>query len=670
MTPTQTATSDQPTPTLTPTEVITGRVASSQAVNVRQGPGTIYDLEFVLRSGAQFTASGQNKDATWLKIRSEDGRSGWIASSLVRLDTSLPDPGYVLRNADWTPVEREFDGVPMMLVPAGCFDMGSENGASDERPVHEQCILEPLWIDKTEVTQEQFRRFGGVQARPSVFQGEDLPVENITWFEARDFCALRGARLPSEAEWEYAARGPDNLAYPWGDTFESPRVVFRQTAGGSTNEVGTLGSNASWVGALDLIGNVWEWTESDYAPFPFSGMGVTPPINTSSSTLRVLRGGSYTSPAENLNALRRFAPQATYIYSNIGVRCVKDHESGESIDPDSADSSTVESMVEATSAFELPQNLPILINSVEIPGRVISPQSVNVRSGPGTNYGIIAVAQPGEIVTAVGISTTGDWVRIRVAAERVGWISSSFVELDGSFDDSGLILRNLDWDPVIRDFGAANMVLVPSGCFEMGTEGAEPALRPTHVVCIEKPYWLDQTEVTQAQFESSGGIKAKPNYFTGSSNPVEQVTWFEARDYCLSIGARLPSEAEWEFAARGPDGLTYPWGNEPTSDVASVLSEPRARTAAVGRYPDGASWVGALDMSGNVWEWTSSVYAGYPYGSQSESEATSADLQRVIRGGSWVYDPRDLRSVIRSRIGPSYWNKYLGFRCARDYDGS
>nr|MCU0499970.1 SUMF1/EgtB/PvdO family nonheme iron enzyme [Anaerolineae bacterium] len=116
-------------------------------------------------------------------------------------------------NADWPPFIHQFeDRVPMVLVPPGCFSMGSTD-FSDAIPVHEQCFDQTFWIDQTEVTQGQFARLGGVQADPSDYSGENRPVEDITWFEARDFCELRGARLPTEREWEYAARGVESWIY-------------------------------------------------------------------------------------------------------------------------------------------------------------------------------------------------------------------------------------------------------------------------------------------------------------------------------------------------------------------------------------------------------------------------------------------------------------------------
>ena len=197
-------------------------------------------------------------------------------------------------NNDWTPVEREFDGVTMVLVPAGCFMMGSGTGDSDERPVHEQCFDAPFWIDKTEVTQAQFARLGGVKANDNRFTGDDRPVERITWFEARDFCELRGGRLPTEAEWEYAAGGVESWVYPWGDIWDGDHTIHSGNSNSQTADVGSRPSGASWVGALDMSGNVWDWTNSLYEAYPYDvDDGRERDTENSTDVLRVLRGGSW-----------------------------------------------------------------------------------------------------------------------------------------------------------------------------------------------------------------------------------------------------------------------------------------------------------------------------------------------------------------------------------------
>ncbi len=199
---------------------------------------------------------------------------------------------------------HNFKGVPMVLVPAGCFTMGSEDGDSDERPAHEQCFDAPFWIDRTEVTQAQFAALGGAAAMGSFFTGDNLPVEQITWSEARDFCAQRDARLPTEAEWEYAARGPDGLIYPWGDEWVGEDATWSGSSGGQTADVGSRTGGASWVGALDMSGNVWEWTSSLYRPYPYDAAdGREDPASTEGQ--RALHGGSWFNNSDELRAARR-----------------------------------------------------------------------------------------------------------------------------------------------------------------------------------------------------------------------------------------------------------------------------------------------------------------------------------------------------------------------------
>lgn len=196
-------------------------------------------------------------------------------------------------NMAWTPLERDFDGVPMVYVPQGCYFMGSGHGNANELPVNEVC-LDAFWIDKYEVWQEQFNDNGGQQAERPYFRGEMRPVENISWIEARNYCALRDARLPTESEWEYAARGWDNWVYPWGNQFPDEPEDFAVFDQSRTAFVGTDRRNAgaSWVGALDMSGNVWEWVSTSYAAYPYRADDGREDIENA-STERVLRGGSW-----------------------------------------------------------------------------------------------------------------------------------------------------------------------------------------------------------------------------------------------------------------------------------------------------------------------------------------------------------------------------------------
>lgn len=146
------------------------------------------------------------------------------------------------------------------------------------------------------------------------------------------------------------------------------------------------------------------------------------------------------------------------------------------------------------------------------------------------------------------------------------------------------------------------------------------------------------------------------------------MTWFEAFAYCRWRGGRLPTEAEWEWAARGPDNRVYPWGN--TFDAKRVIYRDNSggKTAVVNANTrqDGPSWVGAIDMSGNVWEWVSSQYQPYPYHSEDGRESLRNDKEaRVLRGGSWDDVGDSLRAAYRNGLSPSIEYGYFGFRCAR-----
>jgi formylglycine-generating enzyme required for sulfatase activity len=234
---------------------------------------------------------------------------------------------------------------------------------------------------------------------------------------------------------------------------------------------------------------------------------------------------------------------------------------------------------------------------------------------------------------------------------------------------------NRDWqvlypDGFQRTFeDRVTMVLVPAGCFMMGIINGYGDEQPVNEQCFDEAFWIDLTEVTQADFERLGGVQATLSFFRGDQLPVEQITWFEARDFCARRGARLPTEAEWEYAARGPDGLVYPWGNEWDED-AVWFGNANEQTSSVGSRPAGASWVGALDMSGNVWEWVSSVYEPYPYAAddgREEDTGDRTDVQRMLRGGSWWYygNPDVFRAAVRGRDNPDIRHNDVGFRCAR-----
>jgi formylglycine-generating enzyme required for sulfatase activity len=231
------------------------------------------------------------------------------------------------------------------------------------------------------------------------------------------------------------------------------------------------------------------------------------------------------------------------------------------------------------------------------------------------------------------------------------------------------------------------MVYVPAGEFMMGCNKAvdkkcDPDEKPYHKVYLNA-YYIDKYEVTVAQYtECVNAGKCTPgnsgdfcNYGREDrqNHPINCVDWNQAKAYCEWLGKRLPTEAEWEKAARGTDGRVYPWGNEWNPRNANWDERGREdgykETAPVGSYGGGVSPYGAYDMSGNVWEWVADWYGEryYRNSPSSNPRGPASGQYRVVRGGGWFGDyPDYLRASVRDWGGPGTRNLYVGFRCSRD----
>jgi formylglycine-generating enzyme required for sulfatase activity len=239
------------------------------------------------------------------------------------------------------------------------------------------------------------------------------------------------------------------------------------------------------------------------------------------------------------------------------------------------------------------------------------------------------------------------------------------------------VTRNDDWEPIVQNINGGQMALVPAGCFMMGSEDGNDDEQPIHEVCFEEPFWIDVYEVSNARFGSVGCEEQSSE----DEQPRNCVSWYEAADHCEARGARLPTEAEWEYAARGPDALIYPWGNEFDCSLGNFDDETQRNsyvveggegcdgfvvTAPVGSFPGGASWVGAYDMSGNAWEWVSDWYDPGYYANSPTLNPQGPDTgeHRVQRGGSWDdHGTNSLRAANRQWNRPVSAYPYHGFRC-------
>lgn len=272
----------------------------------------------------------------------------------------------------------------------------------------------------------------------------------------------------------------------------------------------------------------------------------------------------------------------------------------------------------------------------------------------------------------------------------------------------------------------AAMVEVPGGTYRIGHDRREASAGPAHDVRLA-PFAIDRTEVTNAQYVEflaslglalgadapAGGVRRQDLDAAGQAaliedeegvpayplvalddeqarigisggrfvaqpgfedHPVTETTWRGARDYCLWRGARLPSEAEWEAAARGQAGRLYPWGDEAPTAERVHAGFRSGRTAAVGSRPAGATPEGILDLSGSLAEWTSSLVRPYPYRPDDGREDPNMAGERITRGGDYVFDTdaRELTAVFRDGFSraPERGHRHIGFRCAMSLGAS
>ena len=209
-------------------------------------------------------------------------------------------------------------------------------------------------------------------------------------------------------------------------------------------------------------------------------------------------------------------------------------------------------------------------------------------------------------------------------------------------------------------------VWIPAGTFQMGCSRDDSecdadggADRPLHVVTLTNGFWIGQTPVTQAAY--SKVTRRNPSHFRADQLPVEMVSWDDANAYCKNVGTRLPTEAEWEYAARGGNPS---WRYGPLERVAWYTGNSGGSTHKVGQKQ--ANRYGLYDMLGNVWEWVADWYGPYPAGRVIDPHGPAEGQLRVIRNSSWYSYASTVRVSNRGRHTPGAHEFNVGFRCAGD----
>ena len=519
-------------------------------------------------------------------------------------------------------------GVEMVLIPGGSVWVGCvpSDGACypEEKPGRMVTLTSAFWLDVTEVTVGAYRVFAAATGRslppPPAFRQDDThPVVNVSWQDAAEYCAWAGKRLPSEVEWEAAARaGRAEWIYPTGTAISPESVNF----GGAlardrfayTAPVASFPPNP--LGIHDLAGNVWEWVADWFSPDAAAAPAVDP-RGPSGGSQRVMKGGAWNSQPVSLRISNRgrFPPDTRR--DTVGFRCARD-VGGEA----------------AARSAPAPSAVP---REVPAPAPPATPVPTPEHPDPLPAVPSSLVPTPKPAVPAVPQD-----------------------------------LRKA------RDAAGLEMVFLPPATFQRGCVLGDASCfadeQPRHAVTLTQGFFVHVTEVTVGAFRAFAAATGKkmvevPSW-ADDTHPVVNVTWEDAQAYCRWIGGRLPTEAEWEYAARGGvGGRRYPWGDSIDHDHANFDGlggrDTFPKSAPVGSFP--ANGFGLHDTAGNVWEWCADYYAERAYGTEAVSDPSgpAEGVRRVVRGGSWTSDPGRLRTSYRFSLEPATESLSVGFRCVR-----
>lgn len=555
--------------------------------------------------------------------------------------TLEPPPGKLRKNLT-NPIDR----AEMILIPAGKFIMGADESDKkadeSEKPRHE-VYLDTFYIYKFEVTNRQFRKFvedTGYNADGNwekwVTPGTwDYPVVMVSWNDANAYGKWAGVKLPTETQWEKSARGTDGRIYPWGNKWNPELCNNKNTSDdilrGKTRMLynktgitpgGMFPAGKSPYGVMDMVGNVQEWCRDWFDEEYYKKSPKKNPEGPSRGTDKVLRGGSFYQEIETCRTTHREDNFPKGNDTDYGFRCVWQP------------------------GMPFPSPSPVSVKKTEIPSP--SPKT----SEPSANETLVSSPFP-----------TPDISKLKKIKEN---------PKDGAI-----------------------MILIPGGEFTMGASPLDHDARweekPAHMVYLT-PYYIYKYEVTFkqfAEFVKETGYKAGGNwkkYYNKKTKncPVVYITWNDADRYCKWAGAKLPTEAQWEFAARGKDGRIYPWGNKWNKNLCNnyeledkslkkkryIIYDNMGITPA-GTFSGDKSPFGVMDMGGNAIEWCRDWFDQYYYSKspQVNPAGPSTGSQRSMRGGGWGQPRQVCRSTYRDRERLMDVDGDFGFRCVVELEG-
>ncbi len=643
------------------------------------------------------------------------------------------------------------DGAELVFHPAMAIRLGCtvNDGACRDNEVMFRWVEVPaLWVESTEVSNRRFRLCvaAGACTQPTeVARIDDAdrqqdPVTGVTWPQARAFARWTGRRLPSEAEWERAARGEvTDARFPWGDGRRRGLAnVWQDPRFGATSSIEPVASYpANGFGLWDMAGNVWEWCQDRYQP-RFSDASLTGGA-ARSGLGRVVRSGSWRRAIDMARVSTRSWYDADYAADDVGFRCVVSADRDVLIDElvrtaSRAFPNGVAAGMELAEADLEPEDRRFLerraITLYVVEGRLedaLAPAAIRLATeaddpvaldlfdrfesslvGAVTGDGLgdipagleayrrAVVWQPGlssrllklEDTLVARLRRTVSMSRARGAddlAYAAAEVGLSIVPGDAIFAAAVTALGRSTGAVTVWPGDGKGMVWVAPQSFAFGASPGDLAAGLDEVPQVEVSvagFWIDRTEVTNDEYRVCVRAGAcTPPHRTEvfddprfGNHPVTWVDWFQARAYAGWAGKRLPSETEWELAARAGSEFPFPWGLSWEPGRGNAMGAYRRDvwhdSAPVAGFP--ANRWGIYDLIGNAAEWVDDVYQdrldGVPRDGRPryQENGPATERRRVVRGGGHDDPPPRQRVSQRRARRPDDFNRSVGFRCVAD----